>query len=492
MIVTLPGITLFYVIAVAMATVVQISLDADPLVLFVLVTISIMGLLPLRAARFGISDAIFLGIVLYSGAIGLVVKAALFQPVQYNLVVPFDTGMYLLAGMISTLLGYAACKVHGRSRVAASIGTGQQLFSPRIASRLAIPVFVLGYCTQVAHTIFRGGVDPVTGAAETGFGGFGTFYYVVLLGVALQGSLAFTSGLARQKATLALMIVAIVALALISNIKKPLVDVALLVFLLAIAFRVRFSLRTLFTGAALLVFAFYILSPVIHITRSAAYGTGPLERLEMAWKVIADSGFNLGLVNVEATRIAQGFGRSYTQGGSYFYPSTANLDRFALIQPVDQVARAIGLTGTMEPRVLGDVASIVLPSALVQKTVFASADYIGWHFGFVQSGNMARLVVGMIASILAQFGLAGVVIIPAVVTYLSFTVLDRITMPLANNAWAAFMITLCSFLPEKEIDPYIAFFLRELLIVLATSWLLVRIAGGKAHGGSSVSLPERA
>ena len=87
-----------------------------------------------------------------------------------------------------------------------------------------------------------------------------------------------------------------------------------------------------------------VIDPVIHVTRTSASTAGPIERFQLAWSALDAVGWDIGKLNSLAGELATTHG-SYRETGSYFYPNQMNLDRFALILPVDQVGRALNSAG---------------------------------------------------------------------------------------------------------------------------------------------------
>ena len=452
-----------YLLALATLGGVQLALRADPWVLAILLLIAAAALLPLARGEWRVSDGLYAIMTVYFGSGALVVKTLAGQPVQTNLHVPDLSAAYLLAGFGSITIGYGLSQGLRRpSRFARDLRrvTGH---IPNLR-RFALPVFALGAMFLFLQTQFRAtAVDG--GFTAGGFGGFGTFYPLLMLGAAMQAALVVRlPDQRRHRLVLAGMAAAILALTLADNTKRTLFDFVFVVALTLVALdgriRWRWAVPTLLAAALVIG----LIVPAIQIVRADPAVRGP-ERIAATWAVLRAHDFQPASLDAAQARIATSY--RFAWRDSYVYPLTWNSERFTMIQPIDQVARAIGERGAMGGADLWrDPAETLLPGFLIKKTLVTAPDRIAWHYGFRARGSIARPVVGLIASSLAAFGLAGVLLLPGAIVALSFTALDYVGGRLPGNVWAVFLLAATAFLAEREASTTLSFFCRSFLFIL--------------------------
>ena len=186
----MPVIAFIYFLSISVCISVQFAMSADPVVLLSLGAISALGYFPLLARDKSVGDLIFFGIVLYTGFFSLLIKTLLWQPVQSNLVDADNSALCLAIGTASTFLGYLASQRLKRANFPMR-SLASSLSDVGVASGIALPVFTLGFVTQVAQTALRPKIDALSQQVSEGFGGLGTFYFLVLLGLSLQCVLVF-------------------------------------------------------------------------------------------------------------------------------------------------------------------------------------------------------------------------------------------------------------------------------------------------------------
>ena len=214
-----------------------------------------------------------------------------------------------------------------------------------------------------------------------------------------------------------------------------------------------------------------LVMPAIQIVRTMA-DLRSTARVTATWQVIRNAGFDPIRLAAEADRIAVGHQLAWRE--SYIFPMTWNTERFTMIQPVDLVARGLDEHGTMGAADLWrDPLETLLPGFLLEKSLANAPDRIAWHYGFRASGSIARPVVGLIASSLAAFGLVGVLLLPMLITALTFVVLDLLGGRLKANVWGAFLLSATTFLAEKEVSTTLSFFCRSFPFLLLLAALLL-------------------
>ncbi|MCD2316817.1 hypothetical protein LQ954_11720 [Sphingomonas sp. IC-11] len=461
-----------YSIILMLLAVAQLLLGASFWILAVLLMISAAALVPLTRSSWRISDGLYAIMTVYFGSGALVVKTLAGQPVHTNLHVPDSSAGYLLLGFCSISIGYGVSHAVRRPARIAEQLRAVTSHSPNLV-RFAVPIFLAGALFLFLQTQFRpiaadGGFEP------GGFGGFGTFYPLLLLGAAMQAALVVLQPRQyRHRAVLAGMAVVVLALTFADNTKRTLFDFLLIIGLVFIVHGARPRWRWVLPmmGSAILLLA--LVMPAIQIVRTMAdvRSTG---RITATWQVIRNAGFDPLRLAAEADRIALGHQLSWRE--SYIFPLAWNTERFTMIQPVDLVARGLEEHGTMGAADLWrDPLETLLPGFLLDKSLANAPDRIAWHYGFRASGSIARPVVGLIASSLAAFGLLGVLLLPMLVTALTFVVLDLLGGRLTGNVWGAFLLSATTFLAEKEVSTTLSFFCRSFpfLLLIAASLLLM-------------------
>lgn len=460
-----------YLLMLALLAVCQALLGASAPVLAALVIVAAGAFWPMRKRVLQISDVLYGIMSIYFGTASLIVKTMAGQPVQSNLAEPGMSAGYLVVGFASITAGYIVSQAFRRpARLAHALR--EITADPGNLARFAMPAFLLGALFLLLQTLFRG--LAVNGGFEAGFGGFGTFYPLLVLGAAMQAALvARRPRQQRHKLLLAGMAIIVLALTLADNTKRTLFDFLLVVIAASLAMGVRPRLHWIVPAALGTLLIMIYVVPAIQIVRTQADVRGPA-RITATLSVIADHRFDPARLSTEADRIAAGYQHGYRD--SYVYPLAWNVERFTMIQPIDQVARNLDERGTMGGAdLLRDPAETLLPSILIKKTLATSPDRIAWHFGFRADGSIARPVVGLIASSLAAFGLIGVILLPALIVACTFTALDFVGGPLRGNPWAVFLLASTTFLAEREVSTTLSFFCRSFLFIMATGgvlWLL--------------------
>lgn len=461
-----------YLIGLALLGGAQLLLGASLWVLGVLLLISGAALVPLFRRDRRVSDGLYAIMTVYFGLGAVLVKTLAGQPVDSNLHLPDVSAGYLLLGFGAITIGYGVSHAVVRpSRTAQRLRdlTGH---TPNLV-RCAVPTFLAGAVFLFLQTQFRpiatnGGFEP------GGFGGFGTFYPLLPLGTALQAALVVRHPQhGRHKAVLGAMVLIVLALTLADNTKRTLFDCLLVIALVFMVHGARVRLRWVLPAAVSAAVLLALVMPAIQIVRTMD-GVRSTARVGATWQVLREHHFDPVRLAGSADRLATGHQRVWRD--SYIYPLAWNTERFTMIQPIDLVARGLETFGTVGGADLWrDPAETLLPGFLITKTLATAPDRIAWHYGFRENGSIARPVVGLIASSLAAFGLAGVTLLPMLAASLSFTALDWLGGRLRGNVWAAFLLAATSFLAEKEVSTTLSFFCRSFpfLLLVAASLLLV-------------------
>jgi hypothetical protein len=449
-----------YVAVVLVIACLQLALGANFLLLAAMALVSAAGLIPLSQRSLIVIDLLFFGFVLYYGPAALLIKCALLQPIDQNLITPYMSAAYLMLGFSSATGGYLIARALFRQ--SRWIARHAALMDNReYCRRLAVPAFIVGFAMVLLHNIFRAQV--VQGSIEEGgFGGFGAFYFLLPLGWAAQARLTFGNGKTKRD-TIALAIIGMLSLllALIANVKVILLQFFVVIALSFVAFDLRIRLRAITLSVlAALVLVLYV-QPVIQITRAEGEGRSTTERFKMILPVLEDANFNPAILAEEQNKIGRGYKLRYM--GSYVYPATWNVDRFAMIMPIDQVARSLDVVGSMGGSdLVNEILQSTLPGFVIKKTGVVTADAIGWHFGVTRNGSISRPVFGLLASSLAAYGVVGLILLPAFTIFLTFACINLIATRFERSPWAIFIFMMFLPLVEKEVAPVVATLIRQI------------------------------
>lgn len=453
---------------------VHLGLGSAPWPLIALIVISLTGCAALLRDRIWPGDAVLFYGGLYGGTLALIIKAALGQPLQDNLGHADAAATLLLMGHLGL---WAAVRLAGMlaARMPAPPMT-LRLADPALLQRAFLPLLAVGMAAALAHVLLRPRL--VNGMIEqgAGFGGFGTLSVLLVMALAAGTTLAAGRHGPRARFWLLAALLLMLGMTVVANTKKELGEALIVLAMGAIALRLRPTparlLGTVAAGAMLLLYV----GPVVHIMRADFLDLGLGGRIAAAWSILVDAGFDPRALRAEDARIAASFSYAYREGGSYIYPVSANLDRFALILPVDQVLRGVAQSHVIGPApLLREVAEGVLPSLLIAKSAATGADLIAWEYGIRIHGNAARPVLGLAASALAIGG-------PAAVLPLVFTVMLPVVL-LLNIGFGDLRRGLAGYtaccitwiLAETTLDAALVFALRHAVLAWLACWLVSRV-----------------
>jgi hypothetical protein len=450
----------------------QLALGGSLALTVALYAVAMTALIPLFWSGFSVSSLIYILFSLYSGGFALIIKTLLVQPVQQNLIEPNWSALVLFAGHTSTTAAWVlATALPLRSRVAsAAINEFNSINALRFFAAFS---FASGLLLKVLHNIYR--PQFIYGSVELseGFGGFGVFGFLLVFGFAAQAALCAKTRAPKEYITAGVMFTLIAGLSIIANVKKELLDAGLIIALTVAAFNVRIKPSIAATAVAFLALMQFVVSPLIHITRAQSETFTIAERIELTQAILRQNNYDLGRINALNDEVFRSYEGNYRSTGSYVYPSTLNIDRFALILPIDQVVRTHE-PGKISPEQAFDLTlQAILPSALIDKSAGILADYVAWYYGFRTYGVVGRPVTGLTASSWAIAGLPGVLIIGFVVPAIMFWILGAVGGPLGGSPWAVGLVTSLSVMQEATLDAVFGYLFRDLIVLLSTIALLL-------------------
>lgn len=465
-----------YLIVATICAIIQLVLGANFPILIALYIISVCGFFSIWSEKLTVASMIYFSICLYSGMFAIVIKTALWQPVQQNLFNPDTSAIVVFTGHMATTAAYmVAQKFPIRFRAIQNL---KQEFDVAGSRTPLFPVmFVIAFILLVLHEQFRPQFTNGNSDAIGGFGGFGAFYFLLVFSFAGQVSRAVSSRVRGPDTTLAIvMFIMITALSFAANIKKDVMDAALVIALIFVFYRLKVKPQYIVAGVAFVIASQFVLAPLIHITRAEQTHKTVAERVDLTMAILRQNNYDFGRINALNDKVYKGFAANYRSSGSYVYPSTANIDRFALILPVDQVTRVNDPGRVTMSEVTSLVGQRVLPSVLVSKSPGVLADIVSWKYGFRTYLTVGRPVVGLSASSFAVGDLPGVIGISFFLMLVVFLVVDLIGGAMTASPWSIAMVVTLNNIGEKEIDALFEILLRNIPLMIVTLAIFVFLA----------------
>jgi len=456
-----------YAAVMTVCGLIQFTLGGNLPLAIALYAVAMTALLPFVWGGLSVSSIIYIFFSLYSGGLTLLVKTLLWQPVQQNLVEPNWSALILFAGHAATTSAWVLATAFPLgSRMASSL---RAEFNSIDALRFfATFGFGAGFALKILHSIYR--PQFVHGSVELtdGFGGFGVFGFLIVFGFAAQAALCVRTRSPRDYMIAGAMFLLIASLSIIANVKKDLLDAGLVIALTIAAFNIRIRPSIAIAAIAFVVLTQFIVSPLIHVTRAQSETFTTTERIELAQTILRQNNYDFGRINALNDEVFRSYEGTYRSSGSYVYPSTLNIDRFALVLPIDQVVRTSEPAKISPTHAFNLTLQAILPSVLIEKSAGTLADYVAWHYGFRTYGVVGRPVTGLTASSWAIAGLPGVLFIGFIVPAFMFWVLGAVGGPLHRSPWAVGLVTALSVMPENTLDLVFGYLFRDLIVMLFT------------------------
>lgn len=470
-------LSLFQIAGVAVLVVLLIAhlaIGSAWYLVLVFTVISLAGIWSLQPHRLTFSMVYVFVLSVYSGLGALIVKALLWQPLESNLIEPAQTALLLAAGFASAAFA---------SRLSSPVVPSMPYMALDRSERLVLPLTLIGFLFQTLHIALRPQLSNDSLDQAEGFGGFGSLYFVLLLGVALQFYWYSRTRSRKHLQIILLTCLIFLVLSILGNVKRLFLDFLFIsaLSIYAYSLRIQWTRMLLVVGALGVMLAY--LSPAIHLTRDSFQSVSLFERITGVYDVLVENEFSLGKLHDAEDLYIRGFTYSYRPNASYVFPNTMNADRFCLAFPLDQVVRAYSEDGKIGLGLfMSHAVKASLPSLLVTKDAFAGADIVAWQYGIRDSGSIARPVIGLTASAVAAWGAWGPLLLPALVLLPIFILLDRFPGRVAGNPVTVMLIVVSANLAELGIDGVMLFFLRQVPLTLIASMLILRWGSTPTRG----------
>lgn len=467
-----------YAYVVLFCVIAHIALDSNYFLILTCALISLMGAWHCSKSEIYFSDVFLFVLSVYSGLAPLLIKMLLMQSLDMNLESPYFSAALLFIGYVS--LSYAG--VFSRPRDG-RVWSGNwyivnSLKNPRVINLMAPFCAFFGTIFFILHVMLR----PVLSGDELvqteGFGGFGSLYFLLLLGFAM---FAYSYKVLDSKKAgfyIFVLVPIVVALSVFANVKKNMFDMLWILALSYFSFGFRVDKKIVALCAVMLSLVVLYVSPVIHLMRTDFSGMGLVERGQSFFRILNDYDYDPGKLRDAEARYIEGFQYSFNPKNSYTFPSNLNLDRFFLIKTLDRVVSS----DELDPGHIGvePFARLalegILPSFLIEKSLYVGADLVGWEYGMVHVNSIGRPVIGFYASAWAAAGFMGLIFFPWILFFPAFYFMNKFVGEFRGNVFLILMLAVASQLAEKEIDAFCVAFFRDYVFIYFGIWWMVLLA----------------
>lgn len=476
--------TLFWsaLTVVAMCSVGQVILGADPLVLALAVLACAAGLAGFRlAGAYTVAGWLAFFFILGNVLIALVAKTLLVQALDSRLYAPLDSFLVLTAGSIEMLFAVA---------FALTVPVGKPIFRPltnlQLLAWLSNWTFVLGMLLWFLDRLSQ---DP----EGSGFGGFGVFWNLLLMAVIARTALILerTGGRRSIDTRLAAILVACVAVGIIDNSKTHVALPIVSYFATSLFFRQGLALRQLAVGIFGLAVLATLISPLIHAFRA-------LGIQEVSWTQRVAL-IERGVVDLTAPgqlqRYEQLAAQQFTSGYyDYFGDGSGQmvLGRYASIQQIDPVIARVSRQNALGGSVIWPAFSRLLPSFIFpDKPRYIESYGALVRLGLIDPEGGKYPTVPLLAQSYAGYGTVGLLLIPLFAFIAMLLALKKLGWTLYRNVFGIFFF--CVFVPiyanQGDLGQYAGSVLRNFPLLGAVLWLLIHAFQGRAKRSLRRVLP---
>jgi hypothetical protein len=277
-----------------------------------------------------------------------------------------------------------------------------------------------------------------TMAENQGFGGFNTIYPIFYMSiVAGTAHVLVTSGNKKSvNKWVILMLLTGVLMGLVESRKMLLALSFGYYFVTSLVYRKRFTSKQIIVSFLLLLFAFFIFGPIVHVYRNEL------------WFLPFDKRIDYLMSNankmVQVDFLIEYF-RNVLERESliyhyqYFGQNLMFFDRFATIQHNDIIIESFLNRAEMGAEILGRGFDMILPSFLnAGKSAISLEDQITWELGLRTYGVVGFPTVPLIACSFAATKWFGLAFVPLLVFVLLFLFLKKIGANIYQNVFSIF------------------------------------------------------
>jgi len=363
-------------------------------------------------------------------------KVLFWQPADSLLENPTRTIAVLIAGMAGI---FAAAQLAGRIKYRRKIFS--PLTEPKQLLRLAILAYIIGTGSYLYINIF--GFDPNTGNIEVGG----------LIGIARQlamvAPLSIVAGTAyslvsseRRKSFGFLAAVSAATyflFGLLGSSKGGMYDPLIYYLLTCIAFQFTFRWKHLITILIFVAVAVKILFPYAQLARGVTRTTTLVDTIDRTLALLRQYKENPEVAeDIERAAYAT-IGEGYRF--LYYGRNLGLIDRWSLIEPVDELVRATELDGPTGWTTIVHGLKMIPPRFLYRdKPIYNTGNFLGHRIRILPEQDFTTQVsFGFIADAYSSFKWVGAFLIPFLLMLAFVLVYNKLVGPITKNIWAVWL-----------------------------------------------------
>jgi len=386
------------------------------------------------------------------------VKTLLLQPLSSNL---YSPGYSYFATWVATFALFLAVFA------SKAIKVGKPLFKPvknlHYLKWLTIYSFVLGFSAWVFNQIVLINRRADSYDYQQSFGGFAIldnlFYMSIISGTAFV--LISTNKKKSINIYLAVVFLLCLVMALVESRKMGIGLLLVSHIGTCIFFRKRITNNQIITFFAVVLFAFFVFTPIVHIYRSTIWFLPLSQKIEFLYKNINDLS-SLDRINDYYRQIQNRKPRRY----DYFATYMSFLDRFAAIQINDDLISATEDYGLSKSKFYFTDYTRILPGFLYPgKDTIPTGDKLRWEYGLKKYGQISFTTAPLICNAYSVGIGVAVFSLCFYIFLLLFLLFKKINWNLYENVYAIYFFVPFIFgIHQFSHDQFITKIFRELPI----------------------------
>lgn len=428
------GLTIFSAIVLAVF-VLQLLFGTDIKILL-LVSATAFGTF-LILSNGGLYDSIsVIGFSFFFNTIffAVLLKTMLGQSLDSNLYVPFVS--YLAVFIVSFQVLFA-------QKIINVVPVGKPLFQPnndpQFLKYLSVTCYALGFLLWALSQLYH--IDPRMADAlndSQGFGGFNTIYPIFYMAiVAGTAHVLITSENEKSINTwVVIMLLTGILMGLVESRKMLLALSFGYYFATSFFYRKRFTTKQIVVTILLVLFAFFIFGPIVHVYRNELWFLPFDKRIDYLMSN-ANKMIQVDFLIEYFRNVIER--ESFMYHYQYFGQNLMFFDRFATIQHNDIILDSFLNRPEMGAEIYGRGFDMILPSFInASKNVISLEDQITWELGLRTYGVVGFPTVPLIACTFAATKWIGLAFIPLLVFIVLFLFLKKIGANLYANVFTIF------------------------------------------------------
>ncbi len=394
-----------------------------------------------------------------------VLKTLLLQPASSNLFTP-------VRSYLATFIAILA--LFGALFVSKMIEIGKPIFNPvkdlNFLKWLSIYSFAVGFTAWVLNQIMLIDRRSAFFDPKTSFGGFAIFDNLFYMSII--SSTAYILILSNKKKSfniyVALLFFVAFLMALIESRKFGVGFTFLSYLLTSISFRQKITKYQITAFFILLLFAFFIFTPIAHTYRSTLWFLPFTQKVNYLYQNLDDIS-SPEKINGYYSQIKK---KRYSRY-NYFDRQLLFFDRLAAIQINDDLISATELNGLSKSEFYITDYSLILPSLLYpHKDTIALGDKLRWEHNLKKYGQISFTLAPLISNGYAVGKNMGVFILCFFIFSVLFLILKKINWNLYENVFAIyFFVPFIIGVHEWSHGLFISRMFREIPINIFVLWL---------------------